>query len=226
MADEIELTGDLRIQYSAAYRYTDAIINNVSEKSFFTDNRYLRYKELFLGAVVAQMVSEHTGEYYYVTSPDKDPPDFMLRLLRKHEGNSEKTDEQGFNFEVTDYTEHDKSISDVIDKKLTKGYPDNYSLVVLFRHPTETTFNYQELVNKYKDNKHWIVILMRTNQSKSGIKLPEWHWCVVAVSNPIVQKLIKLDRVDKADIPQMWYQKGRGRDIPPNAKPVKIKLPT
>lgn len=222
---QLELSGELRMQYSTVYRYSDAAIARLSESRFFNDSRYKRYKELLLGAVVAQTVSEHTGEYYYVTSPDDDPPDFTLRLLRKHTGDSQKTDETSYSFEVTDYTENDDSIMTVIDNKLAKTYPENYSLVVLFRNKHENTFDYQALLDKYKDCPQWILILMRTNQSKSGIKLPEWRWVVVSVSNPIIEKLIKPDKSNKTGIPEMWYQKGRGRDLPDNSRPVRIKLP-
>lgn len=200
---EIELTGDLRIPYPFAFRYLEAVINKIGYGTLFTNGRYKRYKELYVGAITAQMLSTDMADRFYVTSPDDDPPDFTLRQYKPHEDEPDKTDEVSYAFEVVDYTDHSPSIEAIIDAKLDRNYPENYNIVVLFKHSTETTYDYDHLVEKYHDQKRWILIIMRTARTASGILLNGDHWVVAAVSQPPVQRLIKPDKIDKPDFNQM-----------------------
>jgi hypothetical protein len=224
---DIELAGNLRIPYPFAFRFLDAVIKKVGYGTLFTNGRYKRYKELYLGAITAQMLTMYGGMagQLYVVSPDDDPPDFFIKQHKLHDDDEDKTDEISYAFEVVDYTEHSPNIEAVIDDKLARNYPENYNIVVLFKHPTETTYDYAHLVEKYRDEKRWILIIMRTDRTASGILLNGDHWIVAAVSPPPVQQLIKPDKTDKPGYDQMLTISHRGRNQVVSSERVRIKLP-
>lgn len=223
---EIKINENIRFQYAYVYQYIDAVISKIGASNLFTQGKYKRYKELFLGAVVAQYFTEINNEYHFVVSPDDDPPDFMLRVLRKHEDADDKTDEISFPFEIADYTQHSPSLESVIDAKLAMNYPKHYNLVIFFRNPNETTFDYDDLRKKYeREQERWIMVIAKTNETHSGIKLPQERWLIIPLAVGNTQRMMKLDKALRPDLEPAWRQQGRGRDKIINKQDVKIKLP-
>ena len=224
---EVELSEDMRFQYGYAFRYLDAVIKKVGREKFFTGGEYKRYKEFFIGAIIAQYLTELSTVCHYVVSVDEgnDPPDFMVRFLNKNSDASDKTEEVSYPFEMVDYTKHSNSVEEVIDGKLAANYPEAYNIVVFFKHDTETTFPYQALRKKYQKETRKIFLVARTKETASGLTLPEEKWIVVPLNGQLPQKILRPSRSLIAGHEPLWRQKGRGRDKIWEVKEVKIKLP-
>lgn len=222
----LALSETIRFHYPFANRYLDAAVAKIGLSKIFMDGKYKRYKEFYIGAVVAQALSEINSIDFFVMTPDpgNDPPDFGLRHFVK--AGEEKTSEGEVDFELVDYTKYSKSIDEVIDKKLGLNYPDDYGVVALFRHETETTINIDLLRKKYEKEKRWILVVMRTNETASGIQLGEDHWIVTSLTSPYFEKLIKRDLVNKAGVVESYRVIGRGRDLPHNESSISIELPS
>jgi len=213
------------MQPSFVFRYLKAVENKIGKRALFNDGKYKRYKELFLGAVLAQTIAESLEMDLFVQSPDEDPPDFSLRHWIKDPPDSDKTTEGILNYEVVDYTGHSSGIHEVIDKKLARAYPEDYGIVVFFRHPTETTIDYDGLVERYKQEKRWVIFITRVTETKSGIKLLREKWLVAGLTNPRFQKIINPSMIDKPNLPQVWRQSKRGLDIPLVEQDFRLELP-
>jgi hypothetical protein len=220
------LSENIRFHYPFANRYLDAAIAKIGLSKIFTDGKYKRYKEFYIGAVIAQALSEINNIDFFIMTPDpgNDPPDFGLRHFIKID--EEKTSEGEIDFELVDYTKYSKSIDEVIDKKLGLNYPEDYGIVALFRHETETTLDIDELRKKYIAEKRWILIAMRTNETTSGIQLGKDRWLVVSLTSPYFEKLITRDTVDKVGVVECYRVIGRGRDLLPSESPISIQLPS
>jgi hypothetical protein len=123
------------MQSSYVFRYLKAVETKIGFHALFNRGKYKRYKELFLAATLAQALRERLNIYFFVNSPDDDPPDFSLRHWIKDDPTSDKTTEGILNYELVDYTGYASDVGEVIDKKLRNAYPDDYGIVVFLDTP-------------------------------------------------------------------------------------------
>ncbi len=221
----MKLDGSLHMQSSYVFRYLKAVETKIGFHALYNRGKYKRYKELFLAATLAQALREHLNIYFFVNLPDDDPPDFSLRHWIKDDPTSDKTTEGILNYEVVDYTGYASDVGEVIDKKLRNAYPADYGIVVFFRHPTETSIDYEALVERYKDEERWIIFISRVTESKSGIKLLKPKWLLVGLTDPKFQTVIDPDLNDDPQLPQVW-QAHRGRDKPIISEDFGLELPS
>lgn len=219
-----KLSESLRMQPSFVIRYCNAIQAKVGRAKFLSDGKYKRYKELFLGAVVAQAINELSGVDLFVESPDSDPPDFRLHELMKEEPESDKTTDVINEYEIVDYTDHSEAIEDVIDKKLARAYPSTYGFVIFFRTSKEDTIDYEGLKERYKDEERLVLVVAGVTHTKEGVKLTSERWAVIALTQGYHEKLIELRLEDNDKLPQVWEGE-RGKDKPIVGRDFKLEMP-
>jgi hypothetical protein len=208
-----KLDSSLRMQYSYTFRYMDAVFEKLGRLNVLSNGKYKQLKELYVGAIVAQAFTEMTvnGWYYYVSLPESDPPDFILRRLVKEADHPGRTLVGTENFELVDYTDYSESIEEVLGAKLAKPYPADYSIAVLYRSKRDPQFNPAPLVAKHKNGKRIIVIVMRVEQTPQGSKYPEERYLVTMFDNP--------------NYYMNWTQGGRGRDNKVHPKRFNLEMP-
>jgi len=221
----LKLNETLLMQPSYVFRYTNAIINKFGRKALFEEGRLKRYKELLVGAVVAQTFNETRNANFLVVSPDSDPPDFSLQQLVNNGPSEEYQGIEKMDFEVVDYTDYSKSIDEIIDKKLAKGYPDEYGLVVMYRHSTQKTLDFESLFSKYENEERWVLVVVRVTEKIDGTPLDTESWVVFSLTKPRFEKLLNPSLIDNPDFAMVQQIAGLGKKQPRVEEDFGLELP-
>lgn len=139
-SEAIEIDGKPMVFSASPHMILESIyetLHSIGPKAFFSnpDEETKKLRESMAAMFMALAIKKNSGQDWWITQPDKDPPDFVLTSYG--EGSPGSVSIAMALFELVEIQERCNSFEEaikIVEGKLKKGYPENYNLLVFVNH--------------------------------------------------------------------------------------------